>query len=89
MVEKVSAYKCKDCNMVSLHKPSVERHEKHYCRQSKTRKACGMCVHFEVNDGAMPELTGEPWSECSLLGDVRFYHSPNETVECDEFVRIK
>ncbi len=45
IMEIVTAYKCSSCNMTSVYKSSVIRHEKR-CYQAPANKACQTCNYF-------------------------------------------
>jgi hypothetical protein len=42
------AYKCDFCNMVSIYKSSVLRHEKMYCRKNPDRQFCHNCKDVNI-----------------------------------------
>ncbi len=66
---KTEAWKCQYCNMVSLTKANVTRHEKMNCQKNK---ACEICDHFwtdYVDDGIDEIDGGGNWIEWYCLVD--------------------
>lgn len=57
----VQAYKCNWCNMTSVHKASVVRHEKRSCPK---HKACKICKFYEEEEETVynPYHGGDPGS---------------------------
>lgn len=51
---KVLAYKCRYCSMVSLHKFSVARHEAKYCKNAPG--TCTTCHFFMTHEDVYPGI---------------------------------
>jgi hypothetical protein len=47
MPHQAQAVQCDFCNMTSLRKDTVVRHEQKYCPKNPRRKTCNTCKHFE------------------------------------------
>ena len=79
MTQQVMAYKCQWCNMVSLTRSSVVRHEKKSCRM---HKSCQLCKHYSEeweDDGSGLLAAKEMW--CGVIDDRIF----DKVTDCPTF----
>jgi len=49
-MNKIEAWGCEWCNMVSRFPGSVKRHERHYCRKNPNRVACSNCSNCTIGE---------------------------------------
>ena len=81
----IQAYKCDYCNMCSVHKSSVVRHEKQWCR---SHNHCNVCQHYR-EDFKTVDVQPHP---NSIEKKVMWCQAKNinllEKIKgCDEFVK--
>lgn len=83
-MRKLQVWGCDYCSMVSRHKASVVRHEKHYCRNSPERTTCWGCINMEYE----PEdrETGEyPVWYCTAKEKDLGHTNLNANIDCEKF----
>ncbi len=75
--------------MVSLYKGHVKRHETHYCRKSPERKACYLCVHFEMDFADGPYCVDDqvPFDQNGLNSEIdcEFFENKNWAENAKKF----